>query len=196
MEFVDNELRWVYKDFNFYPNKMRYGFRVNSFDIADVHSRFVKFICLRDCIIKQFPYVSIQHKIFIFRKFDENLRLMMNRLTQVKVLMDPQEAPVAAKDENVVSSSTVPMMTSVGVGNGGHSIDIGGDHVGVRFRKERVNGGGGGGPDYVSRQFKPNYHRPDPLPMNRRATPNPSLYSNRPLPPRPRGNNNNNNFRN
>lgn len=53
MEPVEGELRWVYKDFNFYPNRMRYGFRVNTFDIADVHSRFIKFICVRDNIIKQ-----------------------------------------------------------------------------------------------------------------------------------------------
>lgn len=25
MEHDGNELRWVYKDFNFYPNRMRYG---------------------------------------------------------------------------------------------------------------------------------------------------------------------------
>lgn len=83
MEMVNDELRWVYKDFNFYPNRMRYGFRVNTFDIADVHSRFIKFVCVRDNIIKQFPYVEIHHKVFIGKKFDNNVRNMLNRLKTV-----------------------------------------------------------------------------------------------------------------
>lgn len=86
MEEHDKELRWVYKDFNFYPNKMRYGFRVNSYDIADIHSRFIKFICIRENIIKRFPYVSIKHKNFIYRKFDENVRSMLNRLNEVNLI--------------------------------------------------------------------------------------------------------------
>lgn len=98
MEYVGNELRWVYKDFNFYPNKMRYGFRVNSFDIADVHARFVKFICLRDNILKQFPYANIQHKVFIGKKFEDKLRSMMNRLNYVKSLPNPEGNNSAANN--------------------------------------------------------------------------------------------------
>ena len=105
MEQVENELLWVYKDFNFYPNKMRYGFRVNSYDIADVHSRFIKFICLRESVIKQFPYVNITHHIFIFQKYGENLRNMMNRLHQVKLI---DENINSGKDdvEHIPSSTT------------------------------------------------------------------------------------------
>lgn len=106
MEFVEKELRWVYKDFNFYPNKMRYGFRVNSYDIADIHSRFIKFICIRENIIKRFPYVNIKHKNFIYRKFDENVRAMLNRLNEVN-LVDAEQLSEIADSVPAVSSGGV-----------------------------------------------------------------------------------------
>ncbi|KAJ6225875.1 hypothetical protein RDWZM_004420 [Blomia tropicalis] len=138
MELVDidgkRELRWLYKDFNFYPNKMRYGFKVNSYDIADVHSRFIKFISLRDSIIKQFPYVNIKHKMFIFRKFDENHRTMMNRLSIVKPSIG-DKAPDESTNDEVAEMSQHDNSTHEAI----HSID------GDARMSSGDNGGGGGG---------------------------------------------------
>lgn len=87
MELVDNELKWVYKDFNFYPNMMRFGFRVSSYDIADIYSRFIKFICIKDNILKNFPNVNIIHKHSIQHKYEENVNEMKDRLKQVALLV-------------------------------------------------------------------------------------------------------------
>ena len=179
MEFVDNVLRWVYKDFNFYPNRMSYGFKVAPYDIADIHSRFIKFICLRDNIMKQFPYVTIQHKVFIGKKFEQNLRIMMGRLNQVKL-----SPPIAAitNGDNVsehgdpVSTSSMPPPTEAS------ARPVAFVRKPMEFRKDREFRGshhdrnGNGGDSYP--RFKPNYHRDGPPPppsrplspmMNRRV---------------------------
>lgn len=85
MEIIDNELKWVYKDFNFYPNKMRYGIPVHSYDIADIYSRFVKFVCLKDNIVKNFPNIIVNQNYYVHRKFQENLHAMKNRLNQISL---------------------------------------------------------------------------------------------------------------
>ncbi|OTF70630.1 hypothetical protein BLA29_005494 [Euroglyphus maynei] len=85
MEIIDNELKWIYKDFNFYPNKMRYGIPVHSYDIADIYSRFVKFVCLKDNIMKNFPNIIVNHNYYVHRKFQDNLDAMKNRLNEVSL---------------------------------------------------------------------------------------------------------------
>ncbi|KAH9515872.1 hypothetical protein DERF_006647 [Dermatophagoides farinae] len=86
METIDNELKWVYKDFNFYPNKMRYGIPVHSYDIADIYSRFVKFVCLKDNIVKNFPNVIVNQNYYVHRKFQENLQAMKNRINEISLV--------------------------------------------------------------------------------------------------------------